>query len=166
MAWSRRPRRSPADGEPRADGLPDRRPEPPLVEALSFDALTAAQDATARLADGRLLTLAYQGSGLADRNQAIPVQFAVQGDASGLRVGQFVTVLAARTRAGGLALPRAAVVRTGNGQDVVYEHTTAERFEARPVRVAARRRPRAGRRGDGAGRRVVTQGAELLDQVR
>lgn len=138
------------------------------VEALSFDALTAAQDATARLADGRLLTLAYQGSGLADRNQAIPVQFAVQGDASGLRVGQFVTVLAATDREqAGLALPRAAVVRTGNGQDVVYEHTSAERFEARPVRVE----PLDGGRvlvaeGMGPGRRVVTQGAELLDQVR
>ncbi|WP_156453940.1 HlyD family secretion protein, partial [Methylobacterium sp. CCH5-D2] len=98
------------------------------VEALSFDALTAAQDATARLADGRTLKLAYQGTGLADRNQAIPVQFAVQGDASGLRVGQFVTVLAGTdTEQSGLALPRSAVVRTGNGQDVVYEHTTAER---------------------------------------
>ncbi|GJD87965.1 efflux RND transporter periplasmic adaptor subunit [Methylobacterium hispanicum] len=138
------------------------------VEALSFDALTAAQDATARLADGRTLKLAYQGTGLADRNQAIPVQFAVQGDASGLRVGQFVTVLAGTdTEQSGLALPRSAVVRTGNGQDVVYEHTTAERFEARPVRVE----PLDGGRvlvaeGIGPGKRVVTQGAELLDQVR
>ncbi|GJE74197.1 efflux RND transporter periplasmic adaptor subunit [Methylorubrum suomiense] len=138
------------------------------VEALSFDALTAAQDATARLADGRTLRLAYQGTGLADRNQAIPVQFAVQGDATGLRVGQFVTVLAGTdTEQSGLALPRAAVVRAGNGQDVVYEHTTAERFEARPVRVE----PLDGGRvlvaeGIGPGKRVVTQGAELLDQVR
>ncbi len=138
------------------------------VEALSFDALTPAQDATARLADGRTLKLAYQGSGLADRNQAIPVQFAVQGDASGLRVGQFVTVLAGTDHEQtGLALPRAAVVRAGNGQDVVYEHTTAERFEARPVRVE----PLDGGRvlvaeGVGPGKRVVTQGAELLDQVR
>ncbi len=138
------------------------------VEALSFYALTAAQDATARFADGRTLRLAYQGTGLADRNQAIPVQFAVQGDASGLRVGQFVTVLAGTdTEQSGLALPRSAVVRTGNGQDVVYEHTTAERFEARPVRVE----PLDGGRvlvaeGIGPGKRVVTQGAELLDQVR
>ncbi|MGH1590051.1 efflux RND transporter periplasmic adaptor subunit [Methylobacterium phyllosphaerae] len=138
------------------------------VEALSFDALTPAQDATARLADGHALRLAYQGSGLADRNQAIPVQFAVQGDASGLRVGQFVTVLAGTdTEQTGLALPRAAVVRAGNGQDVVYEHTSAERFEARPVRIE----PLDGGRvlvaeGIGPGKRVVTQGAELLDQVR
>jgi len=138
------------------------------VEALSFDALTAAQNATARLADGRTLELAYQGTGLADRNQAIPVQFAVLGDASGLRVGHFVTVLAGTdAEQSGLALPRSAVVRTSNGQDVVYEHTTAERFEARPVRVE----PLDGGRvlvaeGIGPGKRVVTQGAELLDQVR
>ncbi|KQP48888.1 RND transporter [Methylobacterium sp. Leaf399] len=138
------------------------------VEALSFDALTAAQDATASLADGRSLNLTYQGSGFADRNQAIPVQFAVQGDTSGLRVGQFVTVLAATdSELTGLALPRASVVRSGNGQDIVYEHTTAERFEARPVRIE----PLDGTRvlvaeGVGPGKRIVTLGAELLDQVR
>ncbi|HEX8416947.1 MAG TPA: efflux RND transporter periplasmic adaptor subunit, partial [Methylobacterium sp.] len=138
------------------------------IEALSFDALTAAEDATARLADGRSLTLTYQGSGFADRNQAIPVQFAIKGDTAGLRVGQFVTVLAGTdSELRGLALPRASVVRSGNGQDIVYEHTAAERFEARPVRVE----PLDGTRvlvadGVGAGRRVVTQGAELLDQVR
>ncbi len=67
----------------------------------------------------------------------------------------------------GLALPRAAVVRTSNGQDVVYEHTTAERYEARQVRIE----PLDGNRvliggGIGPGKRVVVQGAELLDQVR
>ncbi|MCF4124847.1 efflux RND transporter periplasmic adaptor subunit [Methylobacterium sp. SyP6R] len=138
------------------------------VEALSFDALTPASDATARLADGRTLALAYQGAGLADRNQAIPVQFAIQGGSEGLRVGQFVTVLAATdAEQHGLALPRASVVRTANGQDVVYAHTSAERYEARPVRVA----PLDGTRvlveaGVTPGIRVVVQGAELLDQVR
>ncbi len=138
------------------------------VEALSFDALTPAADATARLADGRTLPLAYQGAGLADRNQAIPVQFAIQGGSEGLRVGQFVTVLAATdAEQNGLALPRASVVRTANGQDVVYAHTAAERYEARPVRVA----PLDGARvlveaGVSPGTRVVVQGAELLDQVR
>lgn len=138
------------------------------VEALSFDALIPGQQASARLPDGRSVALTYQGAGLADRNQAIPVQFAIQGDAAGLRLGQFLTVLAATdAELSGLALPRAAVVRTGNGQDVVYEHVAAERYEARPVRVD----PLDGERvlvagGLGPGRRVVVQGAELLDQVR
>ncbi|GJE25872.1 efflux RND transporter periplasmic adaptor subunit [Methylobacterium organophilum] len=138
------------------------------VEALSFDALIPGQQASARLPDGRSVALTYQGAGLADRNQAIPVQFAIQGDTAGLRLGQFLTVLAATdAELSGLALPRAAVVRTGNGQDVVYEHVAAERYEARPVRVD----PLDGERvlvagGLGPGRRVVVQGAELLDQVR
>jgi membrane fusion protein, heavy metal efflux system len=138
------------------------------VEALSFDALTPAGNATARFADGRTLSLVYQGAGLADRNQAIPVQFAVQGNTSGLRVGQFLTVLAGTdAEQSGLALPRAAVVRSGNGQAIVYEHVAAERFEARQVRVE----PLDGTNvlvaeGVGAGRRIVTEGAELLDQVR
>ncbi|KMO15765.1 RND transporter [Methylobacterium platani JCM 14648] len=138
------------------------------VEALSFDALTPASDATARLPDGRSLPLAYQGAGLADRNQAIPVQFAIRGGTDGLRIGQFVTVLAATdAERRGLALPRASVVRTANGQDVVYAHIAAERYEARPVRVA----PLDGARvlveaGVSPGTRVVVQGAELLDQVR
>ncbi|GEP01536.1 efflux RND transporter periplasmic adaptor subunit [Methylobacterium haplocladii] len=138
------------------------------VEALSFDALTPAGNATARFADGRTLSLVYQGAGLADRNQAIPVQFAVKGDTSGLRVGQFLTVLAGTdAEQSGLALPRAAVVRSGNGQAIVYEHVAAERFEPRQVRVE----PLDGANvlvaeGVGAGRRIVTEGAELLDQVR
>ncbi len=138
------------------------------VEALSFDALTPAADATARMADGRTLPLAYQGAGLADRNQAIPVQFAIEGGSQGLRVGQFVTVLAATdAERHGLALPRASVVRTANGQDVVYAHSAAERYEAKPVRIA----PLDGTRvlveaGIVPGTRVVVQGAELLDQVR
>jgi cobalt-zinc-cadmium efflux system membrane fusion protein len=138
------------------------------VEALSFDALTPAGNATARFADGRTLSLTYQGAGLADRNQAIPVQFAVQGNTSGLRVGQFLTVLAGTdAEQSGLALPRAAVVRSGNGQAIVYEHVAAERFEARQVRVE----PLDGTNvlvaeGVGPGKRIVTEGAELLDQVR
>ena len=138
------------------------------VEALSFDALTPAGNATARFADGRTLSLVYQGAGLADRNQAIPVQFAIKGNTAGLRVGQFLTVLAGTdAEQSGLALPRAAVVRSGNGQAIVYEHVAAERFEARQVRVE----PLDGTNvlvaeGVGAGKRVVTEGAELLDQVR
>lgn len=138
------------------------------VEALSFDALASTQDATARLADGRILSLRYMGAGLADRSQAVPVHFAIAGVLSELRTGQFVTVLAATdTQQKGLALPRASVVRGSNGQNIVYEHTAPERFEAREVQVepldAARVLVVS---GVAAGRRIVTQGAELLNQVR
>jgi cobalt-zinc-cadmium efflux system membrane fusion protein len=143
-------------------------PERLWIEALSFNALTGMQTATARSPSGRSLALKYQGSGFTDRNQSIPIHFSIEGDVTGLRVGQFVTVLAnTDDEQNGLAVPRGSVVRSANGQDVVYEHVTAERFQAHLVRT----QPLDGERvliatGIGHGRRVVTQGAELLDQVR
>ena len=138
------------------------------VEALSFDALAGGQDATARMADGRVLRLAYMGAGLADRSQAVPMHFAVVGAPHELRTGQFITVLASTDgQQEGLALPRTSVVRGGNGQSIVYEHTAPERFEPREVRVEPLD---AGRvlvvSGVAPGQRIVTQGAELLNQVR
>jgi RND family efflux transporter MFP subunit len=143
-------------------------PERLWIEALSFNALTGTQTATARSPSGRNLALRYQGSGFTDRNQSIPIHFSIEGDVTGLRVGQFVTVLAnTDEERNGLAVPRGSVVHGANGQDVVYEHVTAERFQIRLVRT----QPLDGERvliatGIGPGRRVVTQGAELLDQVR
>jgi len=138
------------------------------VEALSYDSLPGVQSAVARLSNDRTYPLAFRGAGFAGRNQSIPVQFAVQGDVAGLRAGQFVTVLATTDEEKtGFAVPRAALVRNANGQDVVYEHVAAERFEPRPVRVE----PLDGDRvfiatGLAAGKRLVVQGAELLGQVR
>jgi hypothetical protein len=64
-------------------------------------------------------------------------------------------------------VPREAVLRGANGQSLVYEHTNAERFVAREVRVE----PLDGAHvlivaGIAPGRRIVTQGAELLNQIR
>lgn len=138
------------------------------VEALSFDTLTGDQSAIAKTSAGRILPLGYQGAGFADRNQAVPVHFRIEGDVSGLRAGQFVTVLSAtQEEKRGIAVPRASVVRSQNGQDLVFEHSSAERFEPRSVRLE----PLDGDRvlvvsGLNEGVRIVTQGAELLDQVR
>lgn len=138
------------------------------VEALSFDPLNGTAVATARTSAGRSPALTYVGAGLADRNQAVLAHFKVEGDTTGLRLGQFVTVLATiGDERQGVALPRASVVRGTNGQNLVYEHASAERFEPRPVRVE----PLDGERvlvaaGLSPKARVVTQGAELLDQVR
>lgn len=137
------------------------------VEALSFAAINPVS-ASATTAAGQHFRLAFRGSGFADRSQSIPVHFAIEGDTSGLRAGQFVTVqVATDERREGVAVPRSAVVRTANGQDFVFEHTAPERFVPRPVRVE----PLDGSRvlivsGAGAGQRIVTQGADLLDHVR
>ena len=138
------------------------------VEALSFDPKAIDGQAQGLFASGRTVELSYVGTGIADRNQAVPVQFAVRGEAAGLRAGQFLTVLASTSEAQkGLALPREAVLRGANGQSIVYEHTNAERFVIREVRVE----PLDGANvlvlaGLEAGRRIVTQGAELLNQIR
>jgi hypothetical protein len=138
------------------------------VEALSFEAHAINGSAHGRFGDGRVLPLAYRGSGLAERNQAIPVQFSVDGEARGLRAGQLLTVLAStQDERSGIAVPRTSVLRGANGQSIVYEHTNAERFVPREVRVE----PLDGARvlivsGVEPGRRIVTQGAELLNQIR
>ena len=138
------------------------------IEALAFNVLVGSKMATARTAEGRNLALTYEGSGFADRNQSISIHFKIESETKGLRVGQFVLVLASTDEEQqGLAVPRSAVVRSANGQDVVYEHVAAERFQLRPVRIE----PLDGERvliatGVGPGARIVTQGAELLDQVR
>ncbi|HWB44982.1 MAG TPA: HlyD family efflux transporter periplasmic adaptor subunit [Hyphomicrobiaceae bacterium] len=138
------------------------------VEALTFSLIPSAQSATARTADGGTLTLMFQGAGLTDRSQAIPVQFAIEHAPEGLRVGQLVTVLATTgEEIKGLAIPRASVLRTTNGQTIVFDHAGAERFEPRMVRIE----PLDAERvvvlsGLGAGARVVVQGAELLNQIR
>ena len=64
-------------------------------------------------------------------------------------------------------MPRTSVLRSANGQTIVFEHTAAERFEPRIVRVE----PLDAERvlvldGLAAGKRVVVQGAELLNQIR
>ncbi|MGL4324415.1 MAG: efflux RND transporter periplasmic adaptor subunit [Beijerinckiaceae bacterium] len=138
------------------------------VEALSYDAQAIAGAATARLADNRTIALAYRGMGLAERNQSIPIHFGIEGETKGLRAGQFLTVLATTVdEKSGVAVPRSAILRGANGQSLVFEHTNAERFVPREVRVEPLD---AGRvlivSGIGAGKRIATQGAELLNQIR
>jgi membrane fusion protein, heavy metal efflux system len=137
------------------------------VEALSFAAITTSS-ASAITASGKNLKLDFRGSGFVDRNQTIPVHFAIEGNADGLRAGQFVTVLVITDeKKQGIAIPRTALVRNVNGQDFVFEHVAAERFAARAVRTE----PLDGERililaGVQRGKRIVVQGAELLDHVR
>ena len=140
------------------------------VEALAYGeidpaAITAASAATA---DGTPLGLQLRGFGRALQQQAALVQFAVETPPATLSVGQPVTVVVQDgAEVGGIILARDAVVRGANGEALVWRHTAPERFEAVPVRVepldAARLVVRAGL---GAGERVVTRGANLVNQVR
>jgi membrane fusion protein, heavy metal efflux system len=138
------------------------------VEALTFTLFPDDQPATALTGEGRKLALSFQGAGLTDRSQAIPVHFAIEGKEKGLRVGQLVTVLAATGEPlQGLAVPRTSVLRASNGQTVIFEHTAAERFAPRIVRVEPLDADRVlVLDGIAPGKRVVVQGAELLNQIR
>lgn len=139
------------------------------VEALSYEAWSGVPHATTSIG-GQPVKLAFRGAGLADRSQSVPVHFAIEDAASapGLRIGQFVTVLAETAdEQRGVAVPRASLVRTTSGQEAVFEHVSAERFTSRPVRVE----PLDGSRvlitqGLEPRRRLVVQGAELLDHIR
>lgn len=138
------------------------------VEALGFSPDAGRSGATGRLPDGRSVALAFVGAGISDRAQALPLLFSVAPDTRELRPGQFLTVFAdAGAPRTGIAIPRSAVVRGANGQPIVYEHVSAERFMPREVKTepldASRVLVLAGL---APGRRIVTDGAELLDQIR
>lgn len=138
------------------------------VEALSYRSESLGAEAVAVFADGATIDLAYQGTGLADQGQAVPVRFSVVGEAAGLRAGQLLRVIAATpAKHEGIVVPRDAVLRGANGQLVVYVKSNAERFVQREVRVE----PLDGDTvlvvaGLEAGLRVVAEGAELLNQIR
>ncbi|WP_368419539.1 efflux RND transporter periplasmic adaptor subunit [Rhodovarius sp.] len=140
------------------------------VEAIAFDPAAVAEvsGASAVTAGGQALRLGFVGRGMTLRQQGLPLHFRIEGGASGLAVGQPVTVLVETPRrAAGIVLPAEAVVRNPEGGQVVYEMPSAERFLARPVRV----QPLDGQRvlvtaGLERGARVVTSGAGLIAQVR
>lgn len=138
------------------------------VEALSYGGMGTSGAAHLVLPGGQGAPLAFVGAGLTDRQQAVPVHYAVSAPVVGLRAGQLGTVLAetGEPRAG-IALPRMAVVRAPNGLSIVFEQVGAERFIPRLVKVE----PLDGARmlilsGLEPGKRVVSHGAELLNQIR
>ena len=143
-------------------------PERLWVEALAYGGAGSFASASAEIADGRALSLTFEGAGFAGTSPALPVHFRVEGETTGLRPGQMLTVLGqSEETEAGIALPRTSVLRGQNGQDIVFIHSGAERFEPKEVRVL----PLDGQRvlvaaGIEAGSRVVTEGAELLNQIR
>jgi membrane fusion protein, heavy metal efflux system len=138
------------------------------VEALSFGRNEVSGSASIGALDGSPLTLTLVGAGFAEDGQAQPVHFRVEDGSGRLQPGDRVT-LVAQTQAitKGIAAPREAVIRAANGADIVFVHTAPELFESRAVRTE----PLDGGRviivaGIKAGERFVTQGAELLNQLR
>lgn len=138
------------------------------VEAISHDDDAPAGEAAMLSAEGASLRLASRGVSRALHQQAVILHFEILDPPGSLRVGQPVTVLAASgVRASGVVLPRGAVSRGANGEQIVWRHGQPELFEPLHVRVepldAARVVVRA---GVDDGDRVVVRGADLINQIR
>lgn len=144
------------------------------IEALAFDPVSATsiersgKDALAQTADGRKVSVVFAGRSPVLRQQAVPLLFRIKGDGPTLNVGEPVRVHAViEESVEAVPVPRASVVRSPNGQPVVWTHVDAERFEPRVVQTFPIDAERVGVTGSiNAGMRVVTRGAELINQVR
>lgn len=138
------------------------------VEAALFADVAVADQASVAGPEEEAVSLELVGAGFAEDGQAQPVQFRIADPATGLRVGDRVTVYAETTSVTkGISAPREAVIRSANGENIVFVHIGPEIFEPRAVRTE----PLDGGRviivaGVDAGDRVVTRGAELLNQLR
>jgi multidrug efflux pump subunit AcrA (membrane-fusion protein) len=114
------------------------------------------------------MALTYQGASRALQQHASIVHFVVPEPPNNLSIGQPVTVLATSgALITGLIIARDAVVRSSNGEPVVWVHVEPERFEPKPVRTQpfdATRVIVAG--GLTEGDRVVVRGADLINQIR
>lgn len=138
------------------------------VEALSFGRDKIGENASIGTGTGAPVQMTLVGAGFAEDGQAQPVHFRVEQQAGQLQPGDRVTLFAQTQNViKGIAAPREAVIRGANGEDIVFVHTAPELFEPRTVRTE----PLDGGRviivaGIAAGDRLVTQGSELLNQLR
>lgn len=140
------------------------------VEALAYDDidLGGPVKAAATGSEGTPFALSYLGASRTLRQHASVVHFSIPEPPSDLRIGQPITVLVqAGAAKEGLIFPRDAVVRSGNGENIVWLHVAPERFEPRSVRIL----PLDAKNvivaaGLDASDRVVVRGADLVNQIR
>jgi cobalt-zinc-cadmium efflux system membrane fusion protein len=142
------------------------------VEALAFDAIpggaASVTAASVALRDGTRLEARLEGIGSQLKGGAIPVRLNLSSVSAGLAVGQPVVVYLERSvTTPGLPLPSDALVRTPNGDRIVFEKISAERYMPRTVRVRSVAADRiAVLDGLESGARIVVSGAALLAQIR
>jgi hypothetical protein len=139
------------------------------VEALAYDpALVVGIQSASVPLSGSALELQFVGGGRQLREQALPLLFRVKSQNAPVAVGQPVKVIAKTSRTvPGAAVPQASVARNSTGDTVVWVHIAPERFA--PRRVSAQPLDASAvalTAGVVTGERVVTEGANLLAQVR
>ncbi len=140
------------------------------VEALAYDDIgpNGPGEATAIGHVGPPIALSFLGASRTLRQHASVVHFAIAEPPPGLNIGQPLTVMIQRgTPVTGLIFPRDAVVRSNNGENIVWQHTAPERFEPKPVRIfpldASRVVVAA---GINERDRIVVRGTDLINQIR
>ena len=140
------------------------------VEAYDYGANDPAmlRNATAIGSGNVALKLGFQGWSRTLQQQATVLRFAIADPPPSILVGQPVTVTAERGESiNGIIVDRDAIVRDGNGEDVVWCHVEPEYFAVRRVRTqpfdATRVLIAAGIE---KGERIVVRGAELINQIR
>jgi hypothetical protein len=144
-------------------------PDKLWIEAIGTE-LQDVQGILAAMAvtSGKTTRLSFIGRAPGLKQQAQPLLFRVDEPIAALAVGRPVTVLVeSKQELSGIVVPASAVVRASNGLPQVWEHVSAERFEAIAVRTA----PLDGRTvlitaGVKEGTRLVVEGAEFINQVR
>jgi RND family efflux transporter MFP subunit len=140
------------------------------VEALVFDptAPELSADATATALGTTSLKLSLIGRSRTLQQLSTVIHFAVLDPPAALNIGSPVTVFAhTQGRVSGLVLSKSSIVTAASGESLVWVHADPERFLPRAVKI----RPIDGERvlveaGIEPGDRVVTAGAELINQVR
>jgi membrane fusion protein, heavy metal efflux system len=145
-------------------------PQSLWVEALVYGEIdpSALGEATATAPGRPPLKLRFHGFSHALQQHASVVQFKIENPPANLSIGLPVNVIAASGEpVTALVVPKDAVVRSANGEAIVWRHEEPELFEPRPVRVtpfdAARVIIAA---GAGKGDRVVVRASDLVNQVR
>jgi membrane fusion protein, heavy metal efflux system len=143
------------------------------IEALTYDSAlaTAIGEASLKRASGELVPLEVVGVVRVLREQAIPIQFRPSAGYKQplvLSIGEPVRV-AARTReqVSGVPIPASAIVRNAANEQIVWVHTSAERFVPRVVVFE----PLDGESvvvtsGLAPADRVAVRGTTLINQVR
>ena len=117
---------------------------------------------------GQPFTLRFQGFSRALQQHASVVQFAVENPPANLSIGLPVTVIAASGEpVTALIVPKDAVVRSANGEAIVWLHERRRAVRAAPVRTAPFDAARVIiAAGVAKGDRVVIRAADLVNQVR
>jgi RND family efflux transporter MFP subunit len=140
------------------------------VEALVYGEIDPSSlgRATATAPGRPPFKLRFQGYSHALQQHASVVQFVVENPPANLSIGTPVNVIAANGEAvTAMIVPKDAVVRSPNGEAIVWRHEEPEMFEPRPVRTAPFDATRVLiAAGVAKGDRVVVRASDLVNQVR